>query len=136
MCDMRCGYADGWNATHWVGLPTERHACRHFQTPAALPVEQAWQLLQEFSVKEARGLAQAFLDSKEKRRQLRDALLVSCGLRLPVPALASLAHRSGSTAAPPCRVPSCHSQCHALPQPRIGGSWFASCAGRMESRCD
>ena len=38
--------------------------------------EQAWQLLQDFTAKEARGLAQPLLDSSEKRRRLRDALLV------------------------------------------------------------
>ncbi len=44
--------------------------------PAALEVGEAWQLLQEFSAKEARGLAQPLLNSPDKRRRLRDALLV------------------------------------------------------------
>jgi hypothetical protein len=42
-------------------------------------VEDAWKLLTEFSAKEARGLSQPLLDSADKRRRLRDALLV----RLP-----------------------------------------------------
>jgi len=42
-----------------------------------MAAEAAWQLLEEFTQKEARGLAQPLLDSPDKRRRLRDALLVS-----------------------------------------------------------
>ncbi|PRW60311.1 DUF1824 domain-containing [Chlorella sorokiniana] len=42
-----------------------------------MPVEEAWQLLNDFTAKEARGLAQPLLNSADSRRRLRDALLVA-----------------------------------------------------------
>ena len=66
-----------------AGLRCPGHSAKHLTRPphlsfraAALAAEEAWSLLQEFSAKEARGLAQAFLDSRDKRQRLRDALLV------------------------------------------------------------
>lgn len=57
-----------------------------------MPVEEAWQLLTEFTAKEARGLAQPLLNSAGSRQRLRDALLVrwqmptnQCGCSLVVP---------------------------------------------------
>lgn len=46
-----------------------------------MEAEEAWALLQDFTAKEARGLAQPLLNSRDSRRRLRDALLVSgwCG---------------------------------------------------------
>lgn len=64
----------------WCRRRQQQHVARSLQVEVpteAVPPEQAWRLLQEFSAKEARGLAQAFLSSREKRQQLRDALLVS-----------------------------------------------------------
>ncbi|KAL4444597.1 hypothetical protein ABPG77_002414 [Micractinium sp. CCAP 211/92] len=50
----------------------------HVEAPSeALSVEAAWALLEDFTQREARGLAQPLLDAPEKRRRLRDALLVA-----------------------------------------------------------
>ena len=57
-------------------LPISALPAASLPLPAAVAVEDAWALLQEFSAKEARGLAQTFLDSRDKRQRLRDALLV------------------------------------------------------------
>lgn len=44
-----------------------------------MAVEAAWALLQDFTAKEARGLAQPFLNDRASRQRLRDALLVRAG---------------------------------------------------------
>lgn len=43
----------------------------------AMGVEAAWALLEDFTAKEARGLAQPFLNDRASRQRLRDALLVA-----------------------------------------------------------
>lgn len=75
--------AAAWRPSRCVKRQHRRHILQpllalQVEAPTSpLAVEDAWQLLEEFSAKEMRGLAQQFLDSAEKRRLLRDALLVS-----------------------------------------------------------
>ena len=43
---------------------------------AGLQVSEAWSILMDFTQQEARGLAQSFLDTSQKRQRLKTAVLV------------------------------------------------------------
>ena len=43
---------------------------------AEVLVSEAWSLLKDFTQQEARGLAQSFLDTSQKRQRLKTAVLV------------------------------------------------------------